>query len=100
MAVTAHSLQNLQVQIYTGNHDLLADEPVGDGGDDMGPSPYDLLLSARAACTEIHFSGDLDEAQTARLTSISERCPVHRTLTSETRIDTTAVPDVLEVTHG
>ena len=35
------------------------------------------------------FEGDLDEAQLKRLTDISERCPVHRTLTSETKIRTT-----------
>lgn len=38
--------------------------------------------------TEIHFEGDLDQAQLERLTEISERCPVHRSLTSETKIRT------------
>jgi putative redox protein len=38
---------------------------------------------------QISFEGDLDEAQLKRLTDISERCPVHRTLTSETKIRTT-----------
>lgn len=37
----------------------------------------------------ISFEGDLDEQQVQRLTDISERCPVHRTLTSETKIRTT-----------
>ena len=37
---------------------------------------------------QISFEGDLDEAQLKRLTEISERCPVHRTLTSETKIRT------------
>lgn len=37
----------------------------------------------------IGFRGDLTEEQVQRLVDISERCPVHRTLTSETRIKTT-----------
>jgi putative redox protein len=36
----------------------------------------------------ISFQGDLNEQQVQRLTEISERCPVHRTLTSETKIRT------------
>ena len=40
----------------------------------------------------INFKGDLDEQQVQRLTEISERCPVHRTLTSETKIRTTTGP--------
>ena len=50
MTVTAHSLQNLQVQIQASNHHILADEPESAGGEDQGPNPYDLLLSALAAC--------------------------------------------------
>ena len=36
----------------------------------------------------IALAGPLDGAQTARLLEIANRCPVHRTLTSEVRIDT------------
>lgn len=40
---------------------------------------------------QISLQGDLTQEQTARLVEISERCPVHRTLTSETRIRTKLV---------
>ncbi len=140
MTVTARSLQNLQVEIKASNHQILADEPLRDGGEDMGPSPYDLLLSSLAACKvmtvhlyarrkqwpvetvtltlnhrkvaakecedcetegfakvdiiecEISFEGDLDDKQIQRLAEIADRCPIHRTLTSETKIRTAVVP--------
>lgn len=144
MTVIARSLQNLQVEIQASNHLMLADEPLSAGGDDAGPAPYDLLLSALAACKvmtvhlyacrkqwpletvtvrlnhrqmradaceecqsepaakvdviecDIQFTGALDASQRARLAEIADRCPVHRTLTSETVIRTTLQePDVL-----
>jgi putative redox protein len=139
MQITARSLQNLQVEIQAGSHQLLADETINDGGEDLGPSPYAFLLSSLAACkvmtvhlyarrkqwpvetvtirmqhnkiyardcedcvslpntkidlieTEISFEGDLDEEQIKRLAEIADRCPVHRTLTSETKIRTRVV---------
>ena len=41
--------------------------------------------------TEIQLVGDLDADQKARLLEIAERCPVHRTLSTETKIRTTGV---------
>jgi putative redox protein len=41
------------VAIKAGRHDLTADESSANGGGDAGPAPYDLLLSALAACTAI-----------------------------------------------
>jgi putative redox protein len=35
---------------------------------------------------EIELAGPLDDEQRARLLEIAERCPVHRTLTSEIQI--------------
>lgn len=40
---------------------------------------------------EISFQGELSPDQIQRLTEISERCPVHRTLVSETKIRTRLV---------
>ncbi|HEY2481355.1 MAG TPA: OsmC family protein [Caulobacteraceae bacterium] len=38
----------------------------------------------------VRLTGPLDEAQRARLLEIAERCPVHRTLTAGSRIETAA----------
>ena len=135
MRVIARNTQNMQVEISAGSHKLLADETLG-VGDDAGPDPYALLLSALGACkvmtvmmyarrkgwqlehveigletykihakdcedcesdpdarvdiidADLKFEGNLTSEQIRRLEEISERCPVHRTLTGEIKIRT------------
>jgi uncharacterized OsmC-like protein/pimeloyl-ACP methyl ester carboxylesterase len=126
-----------QQTVSIGPHRLLADEPVGAGGKDSGPGPYDLVLAGLGACTsmtmrlyadrkslplervtvtlkhsKIHaedctdcetragmldqidrviaMEGALDSEQRKKLMEIADKCPVHRTLTSEIHIVTRA----------
>jgi putative redox protein len=45
--------ERYRVDISSGVHSLVADEPQQSGGKDDGPTPYGLLLSALAGCTLI-----------------------------------------------
>jgi hypothetical protein len=40
-----------RTDIRLGAHSILADEPTAVGGENLGPTPYDLLASALCACT-------------------------------------------------
>jgi putative redox protein len=37
--------------IYTSDHHLIGDEPLSVGGNNLGPTPFDFLLTALGACT-------------------------------------------------
>ncbi|HWU03875.1 MAG TPA: OsmC family protein [Novosphingobium sp.] len=123
----------LAVAIEVAGHHLLGDEPVAQGGANLGPSPFDLLTAALGECTAItlrwyarqqgwpleHVSVTVEHTrmlaagettphdrfrksvtltgplltgeQLARLHEVADRCPVHKTLTGDIRIDTVAM---------
>ncbi len=139
--ITAELNEGLSVQLSNGRHSWAAGEPLDAGGTDDGPNPYELLLSALAACTcltiamycrhkgmilnsvqanyefsnihaddcascgddaqgfiqhiqsNVHISGDFDDAQKKRLAQIVTRCPVHKTLANGVAIDDNATFD-------
>lgn len=51
LAVIGDTSTKFLTHIQTGDHHLLADEPEEVGGENLGPSPYQLLTSALGACT-------------------------------------------------
>ncbi|MFT7587077.1 MAG: putative redox protein [Cellvibrionaceae bacterium] len=132
-SLTAINRLNYQVNMNASSFSILADEPESIGGDNQGPSPFELLLASLAACTamtvrmyakrknwpvesinlqldhekvsanacddcltidgkvdiiniDISFVGDLTEEQIERLKFIAGKCPIHRSLVTETRI--------------
>jgi putative redox protein len=46
-------LQGYQHEATARGHSVLIDEPKQVGGDDQGPTPYELLLAALGGCTAI-----------------------------------------------
>ena len=66
--VRENGASKFQEEIAVGPHRLTADEPVSAGGEDSGPSPYDLLTGALGACT----------AMTIRLYADSKKLPLER----------------------
>ena len=125
-------------QMKVGSHYMIADEPTDVGGNDFGPSPYEMVSAGLSACTamtiqmyakrkgwhidtlEVHTSysrshaadcedcesdtakidtfhreirlvANLDEKQQKRILEIADKCPVHRTLHSETQVITDLV---------
>ena len=122
-------------RISANNFGFIADEPEEMGGQNLGPSPYDLVSAGLAACTamtmqlyarhkkfplegakvevnyehdhasdakdcvtgeakkglfhrKISLQGPLDEKQKARILSIANKCPVHKSLEKGTNIST------------
>jgi uncharacterized OsmC-like protein/pimeloyl-ACP methyl ester carboxylesterase len=121
--------------VRAGAHAWTVDEPESAGGQDAGPTPYDMLLAGLGACTSmtmrmyadrkgwtmgptsvqlqhsrihardcdtcestegrldhidrvITLDDSLSAEQRVSLLAIADKCPVHRTLTSEVSIST------------
>ncbi|MBO6525355.1 MAG: OsmC family protein [Balneolaceae bacterium] len=129
--------ESFKTTLTAGEHELIADEPLHvEGGQNLGPDPYDLLLMALGSCTvmtvkmyaqrkgwevgemymelkhnkshvedcktcdkpsskidliekELIIKGDLTDEQQEKLLEISKKCPVHRSLLTEVRIEST-----------
>ncbi|APX99790.1 bifunctional alpha/beta hydrolase/OsmC family protein [Lacinutrix venerupis] len=127
--------EGFTTKMKVGNYYITADEPTSYGGNDFGPSPYELVSAGLSACTamtiqmyakrkgwdienvevhskyskthaedckdcestsakidtfhrEIKLTGNLDEKQIQRVLQIADKCPVHKTLHSETQVIT------------
>ncbi len=53
MKAVAHRRERYRHDVKMGTHALTADEPEEQGGQDMGPSPQELLAAALASCTAV-----------------------------------------------
>ena len=53
MRATAKQRSNFTHDVSVRKHRMTADEPADHGGDDLGPSPQELLAASLASCTAI-----------------------------------------------
>jgi putative redox protein len=51
LASTGSTEPAYRVDLRSGSHELVADEPAAADGGDLGPTPFGFLLSGLAACT-------------------------------------------------
>ena len=79
-------------EVMTGTHQFVADEPRSYGGEDGGPTPYQLLLSALGACT----------AMTMKMYADRKRLPLEsvRVTLNHTRHHEPDVENAVEGTGG
>ena len=53
MRAIARKRERYTHDVKTGRHTLTVDEPENQGGQDMGPSPQELLAASLASCTAV-----------------------------------------------
>jgi len=70
-----------QNTVQAGRHRLFADEPVSVGGLDSGPSPYDFLSAALAACTSmtLRMYANFKKLDLGRVTVDVSHAKIHAT---------------------
>jgi putative redox protein len=53
MRAVARQREKFTHDVKAGDHTFTVDEPLQSGGDDLGPSPQELLAAALASCTAV-----------------------------------------------
>jgi putative redox protein len=53
MRAVARQREKYTHDVKAGDHAITVDEPIDQGGDDLGPSPQELLAAALASCTAV-----------------------------------------------
>ena len=53
MRAIARKRERYTHDVKVGSHNIVADEPTAQGGQDMGPSPQELLAASLASCTAV-----------------------------------------------
>ncbi len=53
LRAVARQREKLTHDVRTGRHSITVDEPESAGGEDLGPSPQELLAAALASCTAV-----------------------------------------------
>jgi putative redox protein len=53
MRAVARQRENFTHDVKVGDHVITVDEPQDSGGDDLGPSPQELLAASLASCTAV-----------------------------------------------
>ena len=53
MRAIARQREKYTHDVKAGSHSITVDEPTEAGGDDLGPSPQELLAAALASCTAV-----------------------------------------------
>jgi putative redox protein len=85
-AVATFSGTNYSTEVRCGRHTVTTDEPTARGGQDVGPSPSDLLSIALASCTAMTLRMYAERKQWP-LDGIEVEVDLHRAADKSTSMD-------------